>query len=243
MNEVLKKYLLEEIGENKISHAFLVETNDCNTLANDIFNLLVNEKIISNTPIDNNLSVMVIRPENNLIDKEKILDLQKYIVTKSIINEYKTYFIINAELMNTTSFNKLLKVLEEPNDNIIAFLITENLNNILPTIKSRCKVFKSYYLIEKYEADNEEIIEKLMNIRNLSYMDILKLKKELLSKEKRELLCILDLVKERSESLLSNGKSSTLAMNYKILDNITELINGNVNVELCIDKLIIEMRK
>lgn len=243
MNNVLRNYLLEEINENKLSHAFLVETNNCDELVNDIYVLLVNNRIVLDTNIDNNLTVMVIRPDNNLIEKDKILDLQKFIMTKSVINKYKVYFIINAEMMNTSSFNKLLKVLEEPSENTIAFLLTSNESAILETIKSRCKFFKSYYTLVETNEDLGDVLDKLKKIRELSFDEILKLKKELLCMDKNNIINILDLLKKELLESIYNDGNSVLAMNYKILDNIIELINGNVNIELCIDKLIIEMRK
>ena len=45
--------------------------------------------------------------------------------------------IDNIELLNINSVNALLKVLEEPNDNIFFILINSN-KKILPTLKSRC---------------------------------------------------------------------------------------------------------
>ena len=110
MTNKFDSFLLNEIYENKISHAFLVETNDCEKLLNEISDILLKNKLIDNKNIENNISLMVIRPENNVIDKNKILDLQKFIITKSVLNNYKIYFILNSELMNLSSFNKLLKI-------------------------------------------------------------------------------------------------------------------------------------
>ena len=42
--------------------------------------------------------------------------------------------------MNDSSSNTLLKFLEEPNDNIVAILLTKDRYKLLPTIISRCQI-------------------------------------------------------------------------------------------------------
>ncbi len=243
MNNNILNYLQNEINENKISHAFLVETNNCEQLEENICNLLKNNNIISKSNILNNPNVYIIQSENNIIDKNKVLDLQKFIFTKSVTSNYKIYFIINAELMNLSSFNKLLKILEEPNDNVIGFLLTIDQSKIIPTIKSRCKRFRELYDIAHDNKDNFEIISKLLNYLNLSFEDIINLKKEILKYSKED---IINIMTEFKNQLIINNKNqdlTSLAKSYKILDNIIVLIKSNVNLELCLDKMFIEMRK
>ncbi len=244
MNNNLIEFLKKEISENKISHAFLVETNNCELLLNELVNFLKKQKIITSQTMDNNICIDIIRPENNLIDRNKILELQKFIVTKSVINEYKVYFIINAELMNLSSFNKLLKVLEEPCDNVIGFLITENMNQIISTIKSRCKRFKMEFNTEQTKLIDEDLFKMLISIKKLTFTELLNLKKLVISQEKQNIIFLLEKYKKYiSSQNLSIDEIKTLANSYKILDNIIDLIKSNVNLELCLDKMIIEMRK
>ncbi len=243
MNNNLIEYLQKEIDENKISHAFLVETNNCEKLLNELSSLLKENGIILSQSLENNISVSIINPENNLIDKNKILELQKYIMTKSVINKYKVYFIINAELMNQSSFNKLLKVLEEPSENVIGFLITENANQIISTIRSRCKRFKMNYPLDN-KVDDDRLLNMLKNMRLLTFSEVIDLKKDIMSKEKLEIIDLLNRYKKVVLSQITNNEElNILANSYKILDNIIELIKSNVNLELCLDKMFIEMRK
>ena len=244
MNNNIIDFLTKEIDEKKISHAFLVETNNCENLLNDIVNVLMEHNILPKLNIENNISISIIRPENNLIDKNKILDLQKFIMTKSIVNDYKIYFIINAELMNLSSNNKLLKVLEEPAENVIGFLLTENSNAITSTIKSRCKRFKNDYNQIETKAIDRDAFEMLKRIKELKFDEIIEFKKILLSKDKIEITYILEKYRIYiSNQLQESNNIKTLANLYKILDNIIELIKSNVNVELCLDKMLIEMRR
>jgi DNA polymerase-3 subunit delta' len=50
--------------------------------------------------------------------------------------------INNVEKLNLNSSNALLKVIEEPNDDIFFILIHNDRKKILPTLKSRCLTFK-----------------------------------------------------------------------------------------------------
>ncbi len=244
MKNNLIDFLQKEISEKKISHAFLIETNLVDLVLEDIVNLLSDNQIIPHNSIENNISLNIIRPENNLIDKNKILTLQQFIMTKSVVNNYKVYFIINAECMNISSFNKLLKVLEEPCENVIGFLITENTNQIIPTIRSRCKRFKTNYNIKQENENNTEELEKLKNINKLTFEEIINLKKSIMSKEKSSIITLLTEYKiYLSSNTINSDNITSLANSYKILDNIIGLIKSNVNLELCLDKMFIEMRK
>lgn len=244
MNNTLIDYIQKEINENRLSHAFLVKTNNINYLLNELIELLTKNNLIEKKNIENNISIKIIEPENNLIDKNKILDLQKFAITKSIVSDYKVYFILNAELMNISASNKLLKVLEEPSDRVIGFLITKKESLIIPTIKSRCTKFTNYYKNKESKELNINLVQKIINIKNASYIDIINIKKELLKHEKMDIISILDACKDTINQEFSHTDSiTTLAKHYKILDNIEELIKSNVNIELCLDKLSIEMRK
>ena len=66
--------------------------------------------------------------------------------------------IDNIELLNINSINALLKILEEPNDNINFILINNN-KKILPTLKSRCLNFK----IQLTTSQSFDITNKILN--------------------------------------------------------------------------------
>ena len=65
-------------------------------------------------------------------------------LNKSSFNNKKRFVLIdNIELLNLNSINALLKILEEPNENINFILINNN-KRVLPTLKSRCLNFKVF---------------------------------------------------------------------------------------------------
>ena len=72
--------------------------------------------------------------------KEQILGLQNEFSTKAIESKYKVCIILNCEQLNKYAANSLLKFLEEPEENIITILLTNNIGQVLKTIVSRCQV-------------------------------------------------------------------------------------------------------
>jgi DNA polymerase-3 subunit delta' len=63
-----------------------------------------------------------------------------------------------ADKMNIAASNKLLKLLEEPSDKTLFILISENEEDILQTIRSRCQITHFNALSEQVIAD--ALIEK-----------------------------------------------------------------------------------
>ncbi len=55
---------------------------------------------------------------------------------------YKICVVFEADRMNGTAANILLKTLEEPTGDALIFLMTTRLNDLLPTVLSRCVKFK-----------------------------------------------------------------------------------------------------
>lgn len=73
----------------------------------------------------------------NVADVEKIIAEQ---TLKPMISNCKLYIINNIDNATIQAQNKLLKVLEEPNKDVYFILNAVNLDAVLPTIKSRCKI-------------------------------------------------------------------------------------------------------
>jgi DNA polymerase III subunit delta' len=76
------------------------------------------------------------------IDVSQIREMINY-TNKSTFNDMARFILIdNAENLNKNSVNALLKIIEEPNENVFFILINNNEKNILPTLKSRFLIFK-----------------------------------------------------------------------------------------------------
>ena len=115
----------------------------------------------------------------DLIDEKKNIDIaqirQMILYTnKSSFNDMPRFVLIdNIENLNINSVNALLKIVEEPNDNIFFILIHNYQKKILPTLKSRCLTFKINFSFDKSIEILNLLIDKnifdLINIDLLSY--------------------------------------------------------------------------
>ena len=93
-------------------------------------------KLILNRSHPNFISIDI-DDDKKSIDINQIRSLILTLNKSSFNKKPRLVLIDNIELLNINSVNALLKVLEEPNDNIFFILINSN-KKILPTLKSRC---------------------------------------------------------------------------------------------------------
>ena len=97
-------------------------------------------KLVLNNSSPNFYLIDVQKDKKN-IEINQIRELINF-CNKSSFNDKPRFIVIdNLEHMNLSSNNALLKTLEEPNPNI-NFILINNSQKILPTIKSRCLDFK-----------------------------------------------------------------------------------------------------
>lgn len=99
-------------------------------------------------------------------DAQEIL---KSLALKSYEGGYKVMIIWMADKLNIAASNKLLKLLEEPTDRTVFILISENEEDIIQTIRSRCQVLHFNGLSEKV------ISEALVSRENIEYKTAVKI--------------------------------------------------------------------
>ena len=116
--------------------------------------------------------VTVIRPSGTFIPIEVVRGMRLDAFRKPVESERKFYIIKNAERMKEETASALLKVLEEPPQNVIFVMLTANPGAILPTIRSRCEeirftnipvqVLKEYLEKEKgLDASRADLVARL----------------------------------------------------------------------------------
>lgn len=149
------KILTNSIINNRINHAYLFDVNSVdygidfalsfvkalicpnkNLKKSDCNNCNICKRIDS----DNYPEIKIIEPEGLVIKKERLLELQAEFSTKPLEGSKKIYIIKDVEKLNQYAANSILKFLEEPEEGIIAILLTKNIYQVLDTIVSRCQV-------------------------------------------------------------------------------------------------------
>jgi len=167
-------YIDKLIDNSKISHTYLIEVGNydsdysfvmdfvkmilCNLHYNEIKSS--DNSIINLIDSDNYPDIKVIEPDGNFIKKSQLLDLQKDFNNKSLYDNKRIYIIKNAEKLNLSSANTILKFLEEPENDIIALLLTDNRYHVIETIISRCQILTLKELSFHFE-ENDDIINLL----------------------------------------------------------------------------------
>ncbi len=96
--------------------------------------------------------VMIVDQDSIKVDDVKLI-IEK-LSTKPIQASKKVFVILNAENINETAQNKLLKSLEEPSESAIFILSATQTNKLLPTVLSRLN--KTY--VGNLSADDEKMI-------------------------------------------------------------------------------------
>ncbi|WP_105151220.1 DNA polymerase III subunit delta' [Streptococcus suis] len=82
----------------------------------------------------------VIAPQGNVIKTDTIRELVKNFSQSGFESNKQVFIIRDAEKMHANAANSLLKVIEEPQSAIHIFLLTNQEEVVLPTIKSRTQI-------------------------------------------------------------------------------------------------------
>ena len=109
--------------------------------------------------------------EKKSIDVGQIREMINY-TNKSTFNNMARFILIdNVENLNKNSVNALLKIIEEPNENVFFILINNNEKLILPTLKSRCLTFKINLTFNQSMNVSNKILKK--NLFDLINYDLI----------------------------------------------------------------------
>ncbi len=137
------------LSENE-EHPYNFENNKINS-ENKSYKLIQNRSNLNFYLID-------VAEDKKNIDISQIRELIINL-NKSSFNKKKRFVLIdNIELLNINSINALLKILEEPNQNINFVLINNN-KRVLPTLKSRCLNFKVFLTKDQ----SIRVVNRLLN--------------------------------------------------------------------------------
>lgn len=90
----------------------------------------------------NHPNVHQISPEGQFIKIDQIRELIGEMKMMGVEEGRKIYVLHHADRLNIASANMILKFLEEPDGEVTAILLTEQMQSILPTIRSRCQHIK-----------------------------------------------------------------------------------------------------
>ena len=118
-----------------------------------------------------NFHLIDVLSDKKIIEISQIRQMINYANKTAFNNSERIVLIDNAENLNLNSLNALLKIIEEPNENIIFIIIFDNNKKILDTLKSRCLKFNLFLTFDQSIDTVNRIIKK--DIYNLISKDLI----------------------------------------------------------------------
>ena len=153
LQPVVMKQLQIIERKNRIGQAYIFEGKKgtaTEEVAHFFVKLLLCEQPIDGEPCNtcrscqrletgNHINFHQVYPDGQFIKVAAIEELLIEMSKRGMEAGRKVYIVHDAERLNAKSANKLLKFLEEPIGEVTAIFTTQNINAILPTIRSRCQ--------------------------------------------------------------------------------------------------------
>lgn len=203
----------------------------------------------------------VVNPETIGINSEEINKLLNYMETKSLRdNGRRVYIIYGFERLTRDISNKILKFLEEPQENIYAILLTENFEKILPTIVSRCQVMNFSFPSKEDNVEKIELMMKFLSTLIVNKKKTIAYENDYFYESFTNRLDFYDnfevlekIISETLNSNYQNIESKYILEDLKTYPNLTIinllnitnklkcLIKNNINLNLLLDRYIIEI--
>ncbi len=182
IKEKFINYVNGIIENDRVSHAYLIEVDDYDSDLFFVYSFIKmilskksfeavnnsNDKIFNLIDEKNYPDIMVISTDSSMIKKNQMIDLQREYSNKSLYDNKRFYIINEAEKLNSSSANTILKFLEEPEDDIIAILLTDSRYHVIDTILSRCQVLSLKESNNNFNYDDEfvDLLDCVLNPKN-----------------------------------------------------------------------------
>lgn len=170
------QYIQDAVQQNKVSHAYILNgqrgsgkkllaklfatTLQCETGESEPCNECRSCIQANNGNHPDIITVKHEKPGSISVDDIRT-QVNGDIMIKPYSSPYKIYIMPEADLLTVQAQNALLKTIEEPPEYAIIFLLTENADSLLPTIRSRCVMLKlrniKDKLVKKYLMEQLQI--------------------------------------------------------------------------------------
>lgn len=170
------QYMKTAVEQNKLSHAYILngQRGSGKKMLARLFAMTLQCESGKSDPCGscrscvqaysgNQPDIITVKHEKpNSISVDDIREqLNGDIMIKPYSSRYKIYIVPEADLMTVQAQNALLKTLEEPPEYAVIFLLTENADSLLATIRSRCVMLKlrniKDKLVKKYLMEKMQV--------------------------------------------------------------------------------------
>ena len=237
------------IKNNKITHAYLIETNDYPEsdklileFIKELFKMYMDQEEFSKIDnlIDNNVfsDFLVIEPDGSWIKKDQILEVKEKFSTTSVENRPRVYLIKEADKLNKYAANSLLKFLEEPDGNIIAILVSSNRYRVLETLRSRCQLYTLVNTNRQIEIENIDLVTDVIETLEKKNNEAIAYLPTVLDNDLRNREFWIELFNNMVD-IYENSIRKYEKLNYKDYGQVLDLIISNNTLQDIINKISI----
>ena len=165
-----------DLQENMLNHGYMLISND-NEYVKSLAKYVAMHILCKNNEPCSNCDQCVKVDKNEHADvavfpaskKNIVVEDVERIVGESYVlpleGEKKIYILNNFDMATIQAQNKLLKTLEEPPKSVVFIITTTNENNVLATIKSRCKK------VMVQQINNDHLKAYLQGMHNTADLD------------------------------------------------------------------------
>ena len=288
-NERNLRLLSESYNKGKLSHAYIIEGSKLSGRDEFVQNIaaaLLCEKAVEMRELvpcgkcpscikaatknhPDIIHVMHAKPtvlSVNEIREQVVSDIS----IKPYYGPYKIYVIYDAQLMNENAQNALLKTIEEPEPYGIIFLLTDNEDSFLQTIRSRCirlsmdAVPRNDVAEALLDEDGQQVIKALEGVVRSDAFQINKTAKEMEDMNRQQVVRIAGLWVRDMLVYKSTGDRSRLyfaayeqsirsmseSMTYEdlnecleVVDKVKARLSANVKAEAAFENMLLQIRR
>lgn len=288
-NERNLRLLSESYNKGKLSHAYIIEGSKLSGRDEFVQNIaaaLLCEKAVEMRELvpcgkcpscikaatknhPDIIHVMHAKPtvlSVNEIREQVVSDIS----IKPYYGPYKIYIIYDAQLMNENAQNALLKTIEEPEPYGIIFLLTDNEDSFLQTIRSRCirlsmdAVPRNDVAEALLDEDGQQVIKALEGVVRSDAFQINKTAKEMEDMDRQQVVRIAGLWVRDMLVYKSTGDRSRLyfaayeqsirsmsaSMTYEdlnecleVVDKVKARLSANVKAEAAFENMLLQIRR
>ena len=260
VEKYLKKYqpviyqtFVNSLEKGQLSHAYLISGTNGSPLL-DIAKFFAKSILCDDpSPLACNSCITCLRVDDDnypdffvfdgskaTIKKDAVTTIESSFDKKAFENKgIRIYILHLIENMTVEAINSILKFLEEPGQQIYAFLTTNNENSILPTIISRCQVLRMK-LIDKNIVINDAISfgvdKKDAELLSYFYNDGELIKEIIDDKENNEIFFTAKQCFEEVIQVMEESDKDALI--YYVQGNISNQIKGKEACRYFINMLV-----
>lgn len=164
--------------------------------------------------------------------------------------ERNTALIYDADTMTPKAQNRFLKTLEEPTPGTVIVLLSENTENLLETIRSRCIIYRFNSEGESHAETDEETRDLINAMLGGKSFHEVKGRMNKVVKTREDAYLLLDILESRLRDIMTGKDSLRTSMgkdeairNIEITEDIRRALIGNAVVGYAMKLLILKIQE